>query len=150
MARMNATGTHLWLEAMATDLTTKAKILTAIGATAKRIVRVGNFKNPEQTRDTTEKEYLGDPVDVAIGTIKFGDSTVMSVFDPLDTEGQDELRASFADAMERKLIVANTDGSYFVYPIYVTSDGGEDYTIGEKVAIEFKIKQSGERALVTA
>lgn len=149
MATLDSTGTDFYLVASATATTTKAACTTAI-ATAKRIKNLKTFGDIGGTRAVSESKFLSADDSVkSMGSISYGNMPVECLFDSADTEGQDILRTIYSDKTERKMIIKNTDGTFTVLPVKVSS-AMKTYAIDAFVMFKGTIEQNGAQTEVIA
>ena len=149
MAFVDSTGTDFYLVPTATATTTKAACTTAI-STAKRIKNLKTFGDIGGTRSVSEDKFLSNDDSVkSMGSISYGNMPVECLFDANDTEGQSILKTAYADKSERKLIIANTDGTFTTLNVKISASM-KTYNIDQFVIYKATIEQNSASTEVIA
>ena len=149
MAFVDSTGTDFYLVATSVATTTKAECTTAI-STAKRIKNLKTFGDIGGTRTVSEDKFLSNDDSVkSMGSISYGNMPVECLFDANDTEGQSILKTAYADKSERKLIIANTDGTFTTLNVKISASM-KTYNIDQFVIYKATIEQNSASTEVIA
>ena len=125
-------GSKAYLVAAGTDLSTVAKIVTALG-TAKEIGDINTIGDVTSSRNVTEYKVIDkDEVAKSLGSLSLGNLPIELMYNGEDTAGQDDLRDAYSTNTRRELIIKLNDepttGSvknptYITMQVGVSSDG---------------------------
>lgn len=125
-------GTKVYLAPQGTDVTTIAKIETALG-TAKQVNCLQTLGDLVKTYATTDYSCISSSeVLTALGTATYADMQLDVLFDADDTSGKQDLIDAFENKKRRQVIVVLSDkpnenvGSsptYVTYEVAISSQG---------------------------
>lgn len=141
-------GSKLYLVAKGTDLSTVAKIETAIG-TAKNVANISTIGELSSTRSVTEYKVI-DKTESAksIGSLSLGNLPIELIYDATDTAGQADLKLMYTANTRREAIVmladeptsgANPHPTYFTFETALSSEAvgiAIDTAVMYKVTLE--------------
>ena len=125
-------GSKAYLVAAGTDLSTVAKIVTALG-TAKEIGDINTIGDVTSSRNVTEYKVIDkDEVAKSLGSLSLGNLPIELMYNGEDTSGQKDLRDAYNTNTRRELIIKLNDTpltgtvknpTYITMQIGVSSDG---------------------------
>ena len=125
-------GSKAYLVAAGTDLSTVAKIVTALG-TAKEIGDINTIGDVTSSRNVTEYKVIDkDEVAKSLGSLSLGNLPIELMYNGEDTAGQKDLRDAYKTNTRRELIIKLNDApltgtvknpTYITMQIGVSSDG---------------------------
>lgn len=125
-------GSKAYLVAAGTDLSTVAKIVTALG-TAKEIGDINTIGDVTSSRNVTEYKVIDkDEVAKSLGSLSLGNLPIELMYNGEDTAGQYDLRNAYNTNTRRELIIKLNDTpltgtvknpTYITMQIGVSSDG---------------------------
>lgn len=120
-------GSKVYLVAKGTDLSTVAKIETAI-ATAKNVSNLSTIGDLSSSRNVTEYKVI-DKTESAksIGSLSLGNLPIELIYDATDTAGQQDLKLMYTDNTRREMIIMLADeptSGVSPHPTYFTLQAG--------------------------
>lgn len=125
-------GSKAYLVAAGTDLSTVAKIVTAL-ATAKEIGDINTIGDVTSSRNVTEYKVIDkDEVAKSLGSLSLGNLPIELMYNGEDTSGQKDLRDAYNTNKRRELIIKLNDTpltgtvknpTYITMQVGVSSDG---------------------------
>lgn len=134
-------GLKVYLAPKGTDVTTIAKVKTAI-ASAKQVACLQVLGNLGATRASTNYSCMSsDEVAFSLGSISYNDQSIEVLYDGADTTGKKDLIDAFTNKERRQIIIELNDkpndnvGSsptYFTYEIGISS---QEYTFEKDQAV---------------
>jgi hypothetical protein len=147
--KTNVQGTKVYFVAQGTDVSTSAKIETAL-ASAKAVGCVQSDIDTTISRNVNEYTCLSsDESTKSYGSISLPNFPMELIFDADNADGQAEIRAMFNDITSRTIIIELTDGekpyatiaSGEAYPTTITFDVGCS-GMGEMLAKDSLVMQN--------
>ena len=133
--------TKVYLAAQGTDVTTIAKIETALG-TAKQVNCLQTIGDIAATRTTTDYSCISsDDVVTALGSITYADQQLDVLFDADDATGKKDLIDAFENKERRQIIIVLSDkpnsnvGSSPTYITYEVAISAQSYTLAKDSAV---------------
>lgn len=129
---IDSQGSKAYLVAAGTDLSTVAKIVTALG-TAKEIGNINTIGDVTSSRNVTEYKVIDkDEVAKSLGSLSLGNLPIELMYDGEDSAGQKDLRDAYNTNTRRELIIKLNDTpltgtvknpTYITMQVGVSSDG---------------------------
>ena len=129
---IDSQGSKAYLVAVGTDLSTVAKIVTALG-TAKEIGDINTIGDVTSSRNVTEYKVIDkDEVAKSLGSLSLGNLPIELMYNGEDTTGQKDLRDAYNTNTRRELIIKLNDTpltgtvknpTYITMQIGVSSNG---------------------------
>ena len=134
-------GTRVFLAPQGTDVTTIAKIETAL-ASAKQVNCLQTIGDVAATRTTTDYSCISsDGVVTALGSITYADQQLDVLFDADDITGKKDLIDAFENKERRQIIIVLSDkpnsnvGSSPTYITYEVAISAQSYTLAKDSAV---------------
>ncbi len=134
-------GTKVYLAPQGTDVTTIAKIETALG-TAKQVNCLQTIGDVAATRTTTDYSCISsDNVVTSLGSITYADQQLDVLFDADDITGKKDLIDAFEGKERRQIIIVLSDkpnsnvGSSPTYITYEVAISAQSYTLAKDSAV---------------
>ena len=134
-------GTKVFLAPQGTDVTTIAKIETALG-TAKQVNCLQTIGDVAATRTTTDYSCISsDNVVTALGSVTYADQQLDVLFDADDITGKKDLIDAFENKERRQIIIVLSDkpnsnvGSSPTYITYEVAISAQSYTLAKDSAV---------------
>lgn len=134
-------GTKVYLAPQGTDVTTIAKIETALG-TAKQVNCLQTIGDVAATRTTTDYSCISsDNVVTALGGVTYADQQLDVLFDADDITGKKDLIDAFENKERRQIIIVLSDkpnsnvGSSPTYITYEVAISAQSYTLAKDSAV---------------
>ena len=134
-------GTRVFLAPQGTDVTTIAKIETALG-TAKQVNCLQTIGDVAATRTTTDYNCISsDNVVTSLGSITYADQQLDVLFDADDITGKKDLIDAFENKERRQIIIVLSDkpnsnvGSSPTYITYEVAISAQSYTLAKDSAV---------------
>lgn len=146
-------GTKVFLAPQGTDVTTIAKIETALG-TAKQVNCLQTIGDVAATRTTTDYSCISsDNVVTSLGSITYADQQLDVLFDADDITGKKDLIDAFENKERRQIIIVLSDkpnsnvGSSPTYITYEVAISAQSYTLAKDsaVMVTSTLKPSGKK-----
>ena len=146
-------GTKVFLAPQGTDVTTIAKIETALG-TAKQVNCLQTIGDVAATRTTTDYSCISsDNVVTSLGSITYADQQLDVLFDADDVTGKKDLIDAFEGKQRRQIIIVLSDkpnsnvGSSPTYITYEVAISAQSYTLAKDsaVMVTSTLKPSGKK-----
>ena len=146
-------GTKVYLAPQGTDVTTIAKIATAL-ASAKQVNCLQTIGDIAATRTTTDYSCISsDEVVTALGSITYADQQLDVLFDADDITGKKDLIDAFEGKQRRQIIIVLSDkpnekvGSSPTYITYEVAISAQSYTLAKDsaVMVTSTLKPSGKK-----
>lgn len=129
LAVTDVQGTKIYLAPKGADVSTAAKILTAIG-TAKQIGCLQSIGDITMTRAVQEYTCISsDESTKSQGSVSLGNQPIETLFNAADTAGQEDLIAMWDDKERRTFIIELNDQitpttgnpTYITYEVFVSN-----------------------------
>ena len=145
--------TKVFLAPQGTDVTTIAKIVTAL-ASAKQVNCLQTIGDIAATRTTTDYSCISsDEVVTALGSITYADQQLDVLFDADDITGKKDLIDAFEGKQRRQIIIVLSDkpnekvGSSPTYITYEVAISAQSYTLAKDsaVMVTSTLKPSGKK-----
>ena len=134
-------GTKVFLAPQGTDVTTSAKIETAL-ASAKQVNCLQTIGDVAATRTTTDYSCISsDNVVTSLGSITYADQQLDVLFDAEDITGKKDLIDAFEKKERRQIIIVLSDkpnenvGSSPTYITYEAAISAQSYTLAKDSAV---------------
>ena len=134
-------GTKVFLAPLGPDVTTIAKIETALG-TAKQVNCLQTIGDVAATRTTTDYSCISsDGVVTSLGSITYADQQLDVLFDAEDITGKKDLIDAFENKTRRQIIIVLSDkpnenvGSSPTYITYEAAISAQSYTFAKYSAV---------------
>ena len=134
-------GTKVFLAPQGTDVTTIAKIETAL-ASAKQVNCLQTIGDVAATRTTTDYSCISsDNVVTSLGSITYADQQLDVLFDAEDITGKKDLIDAFEKKERRQIIIVLSDkpnenvGSSPTYITYEAAISAQSYTLAKDSAV---------------
>lgn len=146
-------GTKVFLAPQGTDVTTIAKIETAL-ASAKQVNCLQTIGDVAATRTTTDYSCISsDNVVTSLGSITYADQQLDVLFDAEDITGKKDLIDAFENKERRQIIIVLSDkpnenvGSSPTYITYEAAISAQSYTFAKDsaVMVTSTLKPSGKK-----
>lgn len=134
-------GVKVYLAPQGADVTTIAKVETAIG-TAKQVNCLQVLGNVSASRASTDYSCLSsDEVAFSLGSVTYADQAIDVLYDGTDTSGKQDLIDAFENKERRQIIIEFNDkpnSNVGSSPTYITYEVGfkqQDFTFEKDAAI---------------
>ena len=134
-------GTKVYLAPQGTDVTTIAKIETAL-TSAKQVNCLQTIGDVAATRTTTDYSCISsDNVVTSLGSITYADQQLDVLFDADDITGKKDLIDAFENKERRQIIIVLSDkpnsnvGSSPTYITYEVAISAQSYTLAKDSAV---------------
>ena len=146
-------GTKVYLAPQGTDVTTIAKIETAL-ASAKQVNCLQTIGDVAATRATTDYGCISsDNVVTSLGSVTYADQQLDVLFDAEDITGKKDLIDAFEKKERRQIVIVLSDkpnsnvGSSPTYITYEVAISAQSYTLAKDsaVMVTSTLKPSGKK-----